>query len=76
MTLDIDKYRVNIPHLKVFLDRQEGDERRHGAVSEFAVVSGVPVLACFYYYAELYGMTPEIQKSIDSLTEFYRISEL
>ena len=76
MTLDIDRYRVNVPFLIVQLARKETEEERMSVVNEFAVVTGVPVLACFYYYAEIYGLSPAIQRSIDSLTAFYRVTNV
>lgn len=75
MTLDADKYRVNVSMIKLLLDDKTPKERIE-YLGNLAVMTSVPIIIVAAYTGELYGFTDEIDSIISRLMEFYTIKEL
>lgn len=75
MTLDANKYRINIKSIAHQLDAKTQQER-YDYIGPLALSSGVPIIIICYYIAELYGMTDNIKTFILRLKEFYSITEV
>lgn len=76
MTIDLDKYRNQIPFIKYLMDKAKPEERLTRTLSEIAPAIHCPIIAVAYYVAEIYGMSPETQLVIDKLKTYYRVTEV
>jgi hypothetical protein len=75
MTLDIDKYRVNVPAIRLATEGKS-DEEKMRLIGELAVSTLVPIIAVACFVGELYGFDPELRAFIKRLMAFYKITEV
>lgn len=75
MNINLRLYKAVIPSIRSIVENNPWYSDAQ-LVSVCSVATGAPVVACAYYLAHIKGMTSEIQNSIDSLIEFYRIKEV
>lgn len=75
MKLELSRYRSSIPGI-LNIYNNNPDQSLGRRVTLAAVGTNVPVVACFHFIAETYGMTQEIQDNIDRLTKFYKYSKV
>lgn len=75
MTLDADRYRLNVS-LVEYLTKDKSPKERLELISLLAVTTGVPVIITACYIGELYGFNEEILKRIERLKDFYKIKEV
>lgn len=77
MTVDCRKYLEALTKSKktiqILLDRYEDKDR---AVTEFAVVSGIPILVVCVYLTENFPPHPQIQESMKRMIDFYKYTKV
>lgn len=74
MKIRIDDYAFNRPFVKKLLEIK-GDKYRQ-AVSEFAVTSGCPVFAVYYFIGEEIGFDEWIIERMVGLAKFYGYTKI
>lgn len=75
MTLDCDRYRINIPNIKSLAEDKTEDQRIE-MIGKLAIITGVPIIIVCHYIGELYGFTDKLQALIKRLKEFYTVDEV
>lgn len=75
MTIDCDRYRVNVPVIAE-LTKDMDEEERLEFIATFSAGSHVPIIAVACYIGELYGVSEALQFYLNSLILFYRVSEV
>lgn len=72
MKLDAEKYRINIPLIKLLLERKEPHEIVP-YIGAIAVATDVPILVVCHYIGEIYGFSGELLALIERLKDFYQV---
>ena len=76
MTLDLNRYRHVIkPIVKLTIERDPGLDKPE-TLQLIAQATNCHIVAVGHYMAELYGMTPELQRKIAMLVSFYHIDSI
>lgn len=75
MTIDLNKYRVNIPVIKAWIKQKHGQNPIDFA-SELAVATNVPIIVVFHYIGEIIGFSDELNDKIEKLKKFYGITKI
>lgn len=75
MTLDCDKYRVNVEPIRSLVG-DKVDPERTDFVGALSLSTGVPIIIVAHYLAELYGMSDVLTSKIETLTKFYGIKRV
>lgn len=73
--MDLDHTRINVSFIQE-LTKLLTQPEREAKASLIATATHCPIIAVYYYIAELYGMTPIIQSRIDNLCNYYNIKEV
>lgn len=75
MKIDINTYRVQREPVKCYL-KAHPDMAPTAAVSNLSLMTNTPLIVMAHFVAEVVGMTPELQKQIDGLIDFYHYTEI
>jgi hypothetical protein len=76
MTIDLSRYRRAVkPDLKGYIDRNPGRDP-FDLISIYSPTSSCHIIAVSYYYAELYGMTPELNAFISRQMHYYHVTRV
>ena len=76
MIVDADSYRVNMKEISLMFKNKKDDIERREFIGAVAVSTGVPIIVVAQYLGEIYGFTPQLDKFMDRLKHFYKITEL
>lgn len=75
-TINIQPYRrVNLPLVKQWID-SKGFDQLEQTIAELAIATGCPVIAICTFIGEIYGMTEQLQASLNRKMAFYQYSEV
>ena len=76
MVIDTRKYRKNnLPAIEVLLkDKNEEERFRH--IPIISISYHLPIIVVCYFVGELYGFSPQLLNQIQTLKEFYQISDV
>lgn len=75
MTLDANKYRINVPSIKLML-ADKSPQERYEFIGNLAIATGVPIIIVCYYVGELYGFDIQLYAFIERLKKFYNVTEV
>lgn len=75
MTLDIDKYRINIPFIETYINNQPNMDFE-AELTILAASKDIPIIAVCYYMGELYGFNTRLLNKINRLKIFYNVSNI
>jgi hypothetical protein len=75
MTLDLDKYRIQLPYIKAWIETRP-DYIFKNEVGAIALATSVPIIVVSHFIGELFGYTDEVLAKIQSDMAFYRITEV
>lgn len=75
MTLDADKYRLNVDAIKS-LTKDKDDAERIEFLGVLAIATGVPIIIVAVYLGELYGFSDALNATIGRLKAFYNIIDV
>ncbi len=71
MIYDLALYRRTVkPTIKAWIDAKGGTPVDHAG--ELALASQCPIVCVVHYIGELYGYTPEVDRLLTELLEFYK----
>ena len=70
MQVNLHTYVAIKKQIPFFLNKYQGREISYVA-NLICLATGVPVVVIYYYIGEIIGFTPEINKGIELLKEFY-----
>lgn len=77
MTVDCRKYLEALNKSKktiqILMDRYEDKDR---AVTEFAVVSGIPIIVVCLYLLDNFPPSPQVQESAKRMIAFYKYTKV
>jgi hypothetical protein len=75
MVINLDKYRVNVPAVKVWMENRP-DRDPIETLGELAVATNVPLIVIVYYAGELFGFSEELKQFSERIKEFYGIKDV
>lgn len=77
MKLNIELYRNSLPGIKTIYERNKDFKDLRTIANEACFATHVPIVACFYFIAELNGsLTNELTSAIINCIEFYKYEEI
>lgn len=75
MTLDCNKYRINVGPIRA-LTKGKSQKERYQLISSLAIVTDVPVIVVVCYLGELYGFDKDMIALLFLLKDFYHITDV
>lgn len=75
ITLDADKYLINIPYIeKLLQDKNPKEIAEHMGL--VAIATNVPIIVCCIYAAELCGASSFLSTTLKINMEFYGVNQV
>lgn len=74
MIIDLNAYRRTIRPIVEYRIHWRPQEDFNYTISDIAQAHDCHLVAVAYYYAEIRGMTPELQAMIDRISQYYHVT--
>lgn len=76
MTLDANKYRVNVKVVESMMYEKTTPKDRMELIGAISVATGVPIIVVACYVGEIFGFDDKLKDFIERLKAFYHITEI